>query len=247
MLLLCRVATDVAEGKQASTAFRETQLSLQESTAGMAFISSAKVVQAARRTKERLGFPSFSRNSPFRFEQAKCFLLAAGFHGGTTSPTLFETPPTLFETPPTLFEILLTLFEILLTLFETPRTLVETPRTLVEICFAECGRRLGRVGNPYGLPPSPLALHHISPYSCRNFPRIPGEVALTEIVRKVGKGAIVAILVPCIRGKISCVGEGRAMQPGGKSRVGGSLLRTSILRPIGLLRGFAFAAFVTFS
>ena len=226
MLLLCRAATDVAEGKQASTAFRKTQLSLQESTAGMAFISSAKVVQAARRTKERLGFPSFSRNSPFRFEQAKCFLLAAGFHEGTTSPTLFQTPPTLFE--------------ILLTLFETPRT-------LVEICFAECGRRLGRVGNPYGLPPSPLALHRISPYSCRNFPCIPGELATTEIVRKVGKGAIVAILVPCIRGKISCVGDGRAMQPGGKSRVGGSLLRTSILRLIGLLRGFAFAAFVTFS
>ena len=33
----------------------------------------------------------------------------------------------------------------------------------VEICFAECGRRLGIEENPCGLLLSPLALRHISP------------------------------------------------------------------------------------
>ena len=62
------------------------------------------------------------------------------------------------------------LLKLSLLLLKLPLLLLKLHVHPVEICFAECGRRLGRVENPFGLSPTPLDLHHIFPLLFFNFP-----------------------------------------------------------------------------
>ena len=126
-------------------------------------------------------------------------LLKLHAHPVKTPRNLFQIPRNLFQTLRTLFQTLRTLVEtpcascknLLRRMWAAARKSWKSLRAfpfssrlaphfsllllklhvhLVEICFAECGRRLGRVENPFRLSPTPLDLHHIFPLLLFNFP-----------------------------------------------------------------------------